>query len=108
MKLGIGDWGLKEANMSLENKEKKVEETYNKIEQNIYLLGCTIVEDKLQDDVPETIKDLREANIKIWMLTGDKMNTAYNIGLSCNLISSNMKIFKLCGKEKKLNEKMKR
>jgi phospholipid-translocating P-type ATPase (flippase) len=97
---------LKEANMSLENKEKKVEETYNKIEQNIYLLGCTIVEDKLQDDVPETIKDLREANIKIWMLTGDKMNTAYNIGLSCNLISSNMKIFKLCGKEKKLNEKM--
>lgn len=84
-----------------------MEETYNKIEQNIYLLGCTIVEDKLQDDVPETIKDLREANIKIWMLTGDKMNTAYNIGLSCNLISSNMKIFKLCGKEKSLMKKWK-
>ena len=97
---------LKEANMSLENKEKKVEEIYNQIEQNIYLLGCTIVEDKLQDDVPETIQDLRDANIKIWMLTGDKMNTAYNIGLSCNLISSNMKIFKLCGKEKKINDKM--
>ena len=97
---------LKEANMSLENKEKKVEEIFNKIEQGIYLLGCTIVEDKLQDEVPETIQDLRDANIKIWMLTGDKMNTAYNIGLSCNLISSNMKIFKLCGIEKKLNEKM--
>ena len=92
--------------MSLENKEKKVEEIFNKIEQGIYLLGCTIVEDKLQDEVPETIQDLRDANIKIWMLTGDKMNTAYNIGLSCNLISSNMKIFKLCGIEKKLNEKM--
>ena len=97
---------LKEANMSLENKEKKVEEIFDKIEQNIYLLGCTIVEDKLQDEVPETIQDLRDANIKIWMLTGDKMNTAYNIGLSCNLISSNMKIFKLCGLEKKLNDKM--
>ena len=96
---------LKEANMSLENKEKKVEEIFNKIEQNIYLLGCTIVEDKLQDKVPETIKDLRSAKIKIWMLTGDKMNTAYNIGLSCNLISSNMKIFKLCGLEKQVNEK---
>ena len=97
---------LKEANMALENKEKKVEEIYNKLEQNIYLLGCTIVEDKLQDEVPETIQDLRDADIKIWMLTGDKMNTAYNIGLSCNLISSNMKIFKLCGLEKKLNSKM--
>ena len=97
---------LNEANMSLENKDKKVEEIYDKIEQNIYLIGCTIVEDKLQDKVPETIKDLRNANIKIWMLTGDKMNTAYNIGLSCNLISTNMKIFKLCGVEKKLNEQM--
>ena len=97
---------LNEANMSLENKDKKVEEIYDKMEQNIYLIGCTIVEDKLQDKVPETIKDLRNANIKIWMLTGDKMNTAYNIGLSCNLISTNMKIFKLCGIEKKLNEQM--
>ena len=97
---------LKEANMSLNDKEKKVEEIFNKIEQNIYLLGCTIVEDKLQDNVPEVIQDLRDANIKIWMLTGDKMNTAYNIGLSCNLISTNMKIFKLCGKEKLLNEKL--
>ncbi len=60
----------------------------------------------MQDKVPETIKDLRNANIKIWMLTGDKMNTAYNIGLSCNLISTNMKIFKLCGVEMKLNNKM--
>ena len=97
---------LKEANMSLENKEKKVEEIFNNIEQNLYLLGCTIVEDKLQDEVPQTIQDLRNADMKIWMLTGDKMNTAYNIGLSCNLISSNMKIFKLCGKEKKLNNKL--
>ena len=97
---------LNDANMSLQDKEKKVEEIYDKIEQNIYLIGCTIVEDKLQDKVPETIKDLRNANIKIWMLTGDKMNTAYNIGLSCNLISSNMKIFKLCGVEMKMNDKL--
>ena len=97
---------LKQANMSLENKDKKVQEIYNNIEQSIYLLGCTIVEDKLQDDVPETIQKLRNANIKIWMLTGDKMNTAFDIGLSCNLISTNMTIFKLCGKEKQLNKRM--
>ena len=97
---------LNDANMDLKDKDKKVEEIYDKIEQNIYLIGCTIVEDKLQDKVPETIRDLRNAGIKIWMLTGDKMNTAYNIGLSCNLISTNMKIFKLCGLEKVVNEKM--
>ena len=91
---------LKEANMSLEEKDKKVEEVYDKMEKNIYLIGCTIVEDKLQDQVPETIRDLRNANIKIWMLTGDKMNTAYNIALSCNLLSSKMRIFEISGDSK--------
>ena len=66
--------------------------------------SATIVEDKLQDKVPETIRDLRLAQIKVWMLTGDKMNTAYNIGLSCNLISKEMKIFNICGIEPKKDE----
>ena len=92
---------LKEAQMSLINKEEKVAEVYNQIEQGLILLGATIVEDKLQDLVPETIRDLRLAKVKVWMLTGDKMNTAYNIGLSCNLISKNMKTFNVKGEEKK-------
>ena len=75
---------LNEAMMSLEDKEKKVNEVYDSIEENLYIIGTTIVEDKLQEKVPETIRDLRLAKIKVWMLTGDKMNTAYNIGLSCN------------------------
>ena len=90
---------LKEALMDLDNKDEKVNEVCDKIEQNLYLIGTTIVEDKLQDNVPETIRDLRLAKIKVWMLTGDKMNTAYNIGLSCNLISKNLKIFSICGIE---------
>jgi len=94
---------LNEAMMSLENKDKKVEEIYDKMEKNLYLIGTTIVEDKLQSKVPETIRDLRLAKIKIWMLTGDKMNTAYNIGLSCNLISKNMKTFNVCGIEPKVD-----
>ena len=92
---------LNQAMMSLEDKDKKVSEVCDKIEKNLYLIGTTIVEDKLQNKVPETIRDLRLAKIKIWMLTGDKMNTAYNIGLSCNLISKNMKIFNVCGIEPK-------
>ena len=98
------DKELKEAMMSIEDKDKKVNEVCDKIEKNLYLIGTTIVEDKLQNEVPETIRDLRLAKIKIWMLTGDKMNTAYNIGLSCNLISKNMKIFNICGIEPKKDE----
>ena len=95
---------LKEAQMSLDDKEKKVNEVCDTIEKNLYLIGTTIVEDKLQEKVPETIRDLRLAHIKVWMLTGDKMNTAYNIGLSCNLINRNMKIFNICGIEPKKDE----
>ena len=94
---------LNEALMSLSNKDEKVNEACDKIEKNLYLIGTTIVEDKLQDKVPETIRDLRLAEIKIWMLTGDKMNTAYNIGLSCNLISKDMKTFNICGIEPKVD-----
>lgn len=57
------------------------------------LIGCTAVEDKLQDDVPETLADFLKANINVWMLTGDKMETAENIGRSCNLIQKEMKVF---------------
>ena len=97
---------LKKAKMLEIDKDKKVEEAIDIIENDLYLIGTTIVEDKLQENVPETIKKLRIANIKIWMLTGDKMNTAYNIGLSCNLINKEMKIFSICGIEMKKNEKL--
>ena len=78
------------------NKKNKIEKCYEYIENKLQLIGATIMEDKLQDKVPETIKDLLEAGIKIWVLTGDKMDTSENIGLSCKLINKNNKMFKLC------------
>ena len=96
---------LKEAQMS-DDKERKVEEANNLVENDLFLIGTTIVEDKLQENVPETIRNLRFSNIKVWMLTGDKMNTAYNIGLSCNLINKDMEIFSICGVEVKKNERL--
>lgn len=48
--------------------------------KNLQLLGATAIEDKLQDQVPETIETLMKADIKIWILTGDKQETAINIG----------------------------
>ena len=55
------------------------------IENNLTLIGATAIEDRLQDKVPETIANLLEANIHVWMLTGDKQETAINIAKSCRL-----------------------
>ena len=86
---------LDEAEINLNNKNFLINECYEEIENDLNLIGATVVEDKLQDQVPETIRDLRLAGIKIWVLTGDKIDTAENIALSCNLISSNYKNFKI-------------
>jgi P-type E1-E2 ATPase len=59
------------------------------------LLGATAVEDRLQDNVPETINDLQNAGIKIWMLTGDKLETAENIGYSCKLLKQDMTVWRI-------------
>nr|XP_019938446.1 PREDICTED: phospholipid-transporting ATPase IA isoform X5 [Paralichthys olivaceus] len=78
------------ASTSLQNRGLKMEESYELIEKNLQLLGATAIEDKLQDKVPETIETLMKADIKIWILTGDKQETAINIGHSCKLLTKNM------------------
>lgn len=71
---------LHEAATTLDNREEKVSAVYEEIEQNLILIGATAIEDKLQDGVPQTIANLAAANIKLWVLTGDKQETAINIG----------------------------
>lgn len=61
------------------------------------LLGGTAIEDKLQDDISSTILALRGAGIKIWVLTGDKVETAINIGKSCSLLDDDMEIIIIDG-----------
>ncbi len=65
------------------NRDKLYEEIFDKFERDLVLVGATAVEDRLQDEVPATIHDLQAGGIKIWMLTGDKLETAENIGYSC-------------------------
>jgi phospholipid-transporting ATPase len=60
------------------------------IERNLRLLGASGIEDKLQDGVPEAIEKLRQAGIKVWVLTGDKQETAISIGYSCKLLTREM------------------
>uniref|UniRef100_A0A672N838 Phospholipid-transporting ATPase n=1 Tax=Sinocyclocheilus grahami TaxID=75366 RepID=A0A672N838_SINGR len=80
-----------EASTTVEDREAKLDTIYEEIEKDLLLLGASAVEDKLQDGVPQTIEQLAKADIKIWVLTGDKQETAENIGYSCNMLREEMK-----------------
>ena len=77
---------------SVEAREIRLEEVSDAIERDLALLGGTAIEDRLQDGVPDTIALLGDAGIKLWVLTGDKVETAINIGFSCNLLNNDMDV----------------
>ncbi|KAJ7907347.1 hypothetical protein B0H13DRAFT_2332504 [Mycena leptocephala] len=81
-----------EATMALDDREAIIEAVSDEIEHDLRLLGATAIEDRLQDGVPETIADLKRAGIKVWVATGDKLETAIAIGHSTNLISKESNI----------------
>ncbi|XP_076869594.1 phospholipid-transporting ATPase IB isoform X4 [Brachyhypopomus gauderio] len=76
----------------LKDRAQKLEECYELLEKNLLLLGATAIEDRLQTGVPETIATLMRADIKIWVLTGDKQETAINIAYSCKLVTHGMSL----------------
>ncbi|KAL6435695.1 hypothetical protein ACFW04_005540 [Cataglyphis niger] len=79
-----------EAALSHERRDDKLDAIYEEIEKDMSLLGATAIEDKLQDGVPQTIANLSVAGIKLWVLTGDKQETAINIGYSCQLLTDDL------------------
>eukprot|EP00736_Rhodelphis_marinus_P009053 Rmarinus@m.19911 len=85
------DWFriYQEASVSLTNRDDLIEEAAEMLECDLTLIGATAIEDKLQDEVPDTLEMLQAAGIKIWVLTGDKQETAINIGLSCRILDDN-------------------
>ena len=72
------------------NRAEELDKAAELIEHDLTLLGATAIEDKLQEGVPDTIHTLQTAGIKVWVLTGDRQETAINIGMSCKLISEDM------------------
>ncbi|XP_060692846.1 phospholipid-transporting ATPase VB isoform X1 [Hemiscyllium ocellatum] len=84
-----------EAETSIDHREALILETTLRLETDLQLLGATGIEDRLQDGVPDTIEALREAGILIWVLTGDKQETAVNIAYACKLLNSKDFIFTL-------------
>ncbi|XP_011191048.2 phospholipid-transporting ATPase ID isoform X4 [Zeugodacus cucurbitae] len=86
------EWSQRQqiAAVSLDAREEKLNAMYEEIESDLILVGVTAIEDKLQDGVPQTIANLQMAGIKIWVLTGDKQETAINIGYSCQLLTDEL------------------
>ncbi|CAI5758671.1 unnamed protein product [Candida verbasci] len=83
----------KEANASIDDdRDELIDQLDNEIEQGLVLLGGTAIEDRLQQGVPQSISILSQAGIKLWVLTGDRIETAINIGFSCNLLENEMKL----------------
>ncbi|GAB5362728.1 hypothetical protein AAMO2058_000823000 [Amorphochlora amoebiformis] len=77
------------------NRKELLEDAAEEIERDIEILGVTAIEDKLQENVADTISNLADAGIKLWVLTGDKVETAVNIGYSCKVLVPGMKVIKM-------------
>ncbi|KAG1147774.1 hypothetical protein G6F37_003688 [Rhizopus arrhizus] len=89
---------------TLVNRADELDRAAELIEKDMLLLGATAIEDKLQDGVPDTIHTLQEANIKVWVLTGDRQETAINIGYSCKLLMEDMELI-ICNEEDHVSTK---
>ncbi|KAJ8409446.1 hypothetical protein AAFF_G00228470 [Aldrovandia affinis] len=86
---------LNRARTALQHREEKLAEAFSFIERDLHLLGATGVEDKLQEKVQETIEVLRLAGIKVWVLTGDKHETALSVSLACGHFHGTMNVLEL-------------
>jgi len=78
------------AQREIEDREGALTKVAVEIETEMEVVGVTAIEDKLQDNVPETIELIRKADIKLWVLTGDKLETARNIGFSSRVLTDDM------------------
>ncbi|XP_023395229.1 phospholipid-transporting ATPase IG isoform X8 [Loxodonta africana] len=89
---------LVEVKLALQDREEKMEKVFDDIETNMNLIGATAVEDKLQDQAAETIDALHAAGLKVWVLTGDKMETAKSTCYACRLFQTGTELLELTTK----------
>ncbi|XP_015219697.1 phospholipid-transporting ATPase IH isoform X7 [Lepisosteus oculatus] len=89
---------LNNAKLALQDRDKKLAEAYDVIERDFILLGATAVEDRLQDKAADTIESLHKAGMKVWVLTGDKMETAAATCYASKLFRRSTQILELTTK----------
>ncbi|KAK7922481.1 hypothetical protein WMY93_009383 [Mugilogobius chulae] len=89
------DAELREARLALQDREEKLMAVYNQVETGMSLIGATAVEDRLQEEAAETMEALQGAGMKVWVLTGDKMETAKSTCYACRLFQKNTELLEL-------------
>uniref|UniRef100_A0A8D2L1R7 Phospholipid-transporting ATPase n=1 Tax=Varanus komodoensis TaxID=61221 RepID=A0A8D2L1R7_VARKO len=89
---------IKDATMALQDREAKMARVFDEVEKNMHLIGSTAVEDKLQELAAETIEALHAAGMKIWVLTGDKLETAQATCYACKLFQTSTELLPLTTK----------
>ncbi|XP_026991774.1 phospholipid-transporting ATPase 11C isoform X8 [Tachysurus fulvidraco] len=89
------DASLREARLALQDREEKLMAVYNQVETDMSLIGATAVEDRLQEEAAETMEALHGAGMKVWVLTGDKMETAKSTCYACRLFRSSTELLEL-------------
>jgi len=92
---------LKEECIVDKSKNSQLEKFISKMEEDLILLGATALEDKLQDNVKIDLQEFIEGGISVWMITGDKLDTAESIGHSCRLFNDDTEVFKIRSSDKK-------
>ncbi|XP_062440992.1 phospholipid-transporting ATPase IG isoform X6 [Rhea pennata] len=89
------DRQLNEAKMALQDREEKMAKVFEDTEADMHLIGATAVEDRLQEQSAETIEALHTAGMKVWVLTGDKMETAKSTCYACRLFQTSTELLEL-------------
>ncbi len=99
---------IKKKNVDAKTKAKELDAAIERLEQNMNLLGISGVEDLLQEDIKRNLEMIRNAQIKVWMLTGDKAETAEIIGISSGIKDEGAATFKMVRmtEEKEINRKL--
>uniref|UniRef100_A0A8B9LJQ8 Phospholipid-transporting ATPase n=1 Tax=Astyanax mexicanus TaxID=7994 RepID=A0A8B9LJQ8_ASTMX len=91
----VADAGLRDARLALQDREEKLMAVYNQVETSMSLIGATAVEDRLQEEAAETMEALQGAGMKVWVLTGDKMETAKSTCYACRLFQRGTELLEL-------------
>lgn len=91
----VADHGLREARLALQDREEKLMAMYNQVETEMSLIGATAVEDRLQEEAAETMEALQGAGMNVWVLTGDKMETAKSTCYACRLFQRGTELLEL-------------
>ena len=83
---------FKEAHEDEIDTKKRINKVIDSIESNLTLLGGSFIEDLLPNKIKDAVSNIKNAGIKIWTVTGDKVSSTYNVGIATGIIDNNNEV----------------